>query len=195
MFSAVFNKIKTQFVAVLKVFRSDNALEFLSSTFQNIFCDRGIIHETSCTHTTHQTGVSKRKHKTLLEILSCQFPKFYWPDALQLACYLINRMPSSVTANKILYSIMHPNKPMPNVKPKVFGCTCFVYLHTGQKDKLSAKSIRCIFVGYSRTQKGHCFFSPSMKKRFVTSDVTCFESCPYYPLQNKFVDESPVLNT
>lgn len=137
----------------------------------------------------------KENTRPLLEILSCQFPKFYWPDALQLACYLINRMPSSVRANKILYSIMHPNKPMPNVKPKVFGCTCFVYLHTGQKDKLSAKSIRCIFVGYSRTQKGHCFFSPSMKKRFVTSDVTCFESCPYYPLQNKFVDESPVLNT
>lgn len=101
----------------------------------------------------------KENTRPLLVILSCQFPKFYWPDALQLACYLINRMPSSVRANKILYSIMHPNKPMPNVKPKVFGCTCFVYLHTGQKDKLSAKS-GAYLLDIQELKKGTAFSVP-----------------------------------
>lgn len=53
------NETKTQFTAVLKVFRFDNALEFLSSTLQNFFHDQGIIHETSYDHTPHQKGVSE----------------------------------------------------------------------------------------------------------------------------------------
>lgn len=84
-----FNEIKTQFAAVLKIFRFDNAIKIISCTFQNFF-DQGIIHETSYAHTPDQNGVSKRKHGHL-EVARCllhnmPIPKFYWREALQTAC-------------------------------------------------------------------------------------------------------------
>lgn len=53
-------KIKTQFAAVIKVFRSENALECMSTNFQNYCHNLRIIHETSCTHTPNQNGVAER---------------------------------------------------------------------------------------------------------------------------------------
>ena len=39
------------------------------------------------------------------------------------------------------------------IDPKVFGCTCFVRDVRPQVFKLDSKSLKCIFVGYSRVQK------------------------------------------
>lgn len=95
--------------------------------------DHRIIHETSCAHTAHQNGVSKRKHKHLFEITRCLLlnmliPKYFWPEALLTFCFLINRTPSSVVKNKMPYVVLHPNNIEYLVKPKVFECTCFVHL-------------------------------------------------------------------
>lgn len=104
-----------------------------SSQFRNYFHNHGRIHEISCVH----TPVSERKHRHLLGVIRCllfkmSVPKCYQPEALLTACSLVNRMPSLVLDNKTPYSILHPNKPLHNVKPKVSSCICSV-LHTRQK--------------------------------------------------------------
>ena len=38
------------------------------------------------------------------------------------------------------------------VPPKVFGCVCFV--HIKDAGKLDPRALRCVFIGYSPTQKG-----------------------------------------
>lgn len=113
-FQIFVNEIKTHFAAVLNRFRSDNALEYMSSHFQDFFHDHGIIHETSCAHTPNQNGVYERKHRHLLEVTRCllinsSVPKSYWPEALLTSCYLINRMPNSALQHGIPYSVLHPN--------------------------------------------------------------------------------------
>jgi len=64
-----------------------------------------------------------------------------------------------------------------------FGCTCFVQDLSPGLDKLSLRFIKCVFVGYSRTQKGYRCYSPSTSKYFVSADVTFFESVPYFSPQ------------
>ena len=105
--------------------------------------------------------------------------KYLWSDDV-LACYLINRMPSSVLDGKIPFSSLQPYKSVFSITPRVFGCTCFVQNLTPRLDKLSPKSVKCVFVGYSRTQKGYRCYNPSTKKYFVSADVTFFESVPYF---------------
>lgn len=41
---------------------------------------------------------------------------------------------------------------------RVFGCTCCVHVQASHYDKLDVRAIKCVFMGYSLTQKGYqCF--------------------------------------
>lgn len=68
-FSQFLNKVKTQHSTMIKTFRSDNALEYKSSSFKSLMKVNGIIHETSCSQTLQQNCVSKKKHCHLLEVI------------------------------------------------------------------------------------------------------------------------------
>ncbi|RVW28583.1 Retrovirus-related Pol polyprotein from transposon RE1 [Vitis vinifera] len=68
-------------------------------------------------------------------------PFRFWGDAILTACYLINRMPSSVLHDQIPHSLLFPDQPLYFLPPRVFGCTCFVHILTPGQDKLSAKAM------------------------------------------------------
>jgi len=56
---------------------------------------------------------------------------------------------------------------------KIFECTAFVHEHK-QIGKLESRAIKCVFVGYSSTQKGYKCFDPNSKRLLATVDVTFF---------------------
>ena len=95
------------------------------------------------------------------------------------ACFLINRMPSSSLENQIPHSIVFPHDTLFHVSPKVFGCTCFVHDLSPSLGKLSARSIKCVFLGYSRLQKGYKCYSPTTRRYYMSADVT-FEGTPFF---------------
>lgn len=166
-FKYFYNEITTQYSTVLKVLRTDNALEYMSESFQAYLRDKDIIHETSCSHTPRQNGAFERKHRHHLEVTRCllinmSVPKSYWPQALLTACFLINRMCSSSLKN-IQFLVLNPTKTLYPLKPRVFGCICFVHIFTGCKDKLSPKAVKCIFLGYSKKREGYFFYYPTTK--------------------------------
>ena len=45
---------------------------------------------------------------------------------------------------------------------------------------LDPRVVKCVFAGYSSTQKGYVCWSPVEKRFFVTMDVHFRESEPYY---------------
>ena len=52
-------------------------------------------------------------------------------------------------------------------------------MHMPQVSKLDPKSLKCIFVGYSRVQKGYRCYCPTLRRYFVSTDVTFFETTPF----------------
>ena len=62
---------------------------------------------------------------------------------------------------------------------KCFGCTCFVRDIHPQVSKLDPKSLKCIFGGYSRVQKGYRCFCPTLRRYFMFIDVAFFETTPF----------------
>ena len=77
----------------------------------------GILHQTSCAYTPQQNGVAERKNRHLMEttrtlLIHGEVPEHFWGDAILTACYLINRMPSSVLKNNIPHSILFPHEPL-----------------------------------------------------------------------------------
>ncbi|RVW26227.1 Retrovirus-related Pol polyprotein from transposon RE2 [Vitis vinifera] len=73
--------------------------------------------------------------------------------------------------------------------------SCQLGKHTrvsSQSDKLSAKATKCIFLGYSRLQKGYRCYSPDTHRYFLSADVTFFEDSPFF-LSSKSLPISEVL--
>ena len=48
-----------------------------------------------------------------------------------------------------------------------------------QVSKLDLKSLKCIFVRYSRVQKGHRCYCPTLQCYFVSTDIAFFETTPF----------------
>ena len=105
------------------------------------------------------------------------------------AAYLINHMPSRILGIKSPAELMLGCREF-KVPPKVFGCVCFVRDHRPSVGKLDPQAVKCIFVGYSSTQKGYKCWDLVGKKLFVSMDVTFHEEEPYY---TKKCDVDPFL--
>ena len=89
-------------------------------------------------------------------------------------------MPSSVLHDQIPHSLLFPDQPLYFLSPRVFGCTCFVHILTPSQDKFSAKATKCIFLDYSRLQKGYRCYSPQTHRYFLSAHVTFFEDSPFF---------------
>ena len=185
IFKSFYMKIKTQFNASPRIFQSDNAREYLHTSLSQFFDDHGIIHQSSCPHTPQQNGVDECKMRHLLEVTRAlkfhmHVPKSYWSDAVLTACHLINHMTSTILSGQIPYTALSLDAPLFHLPPKIFGCVCYVHILGPGSDKLDPRSIKCVFLGYSHTQKGYRCYSPTLRRRFISADVTFDESQSYF---------------
>ena len=131
-------------------------------------------------------------------MITCNVPKFYWGDAVLTATYLINRMPNKVisfeTPLKMLQNVFHTTHLESNIPLRVFGSTVFV--HAYSNNKLDSRAVKCIFIGYSPTQKGYKCFDSVSKHLFVSLDVAFHEDTQFYPkssIQGERASESQIL--
>lgn len=180
-----YNEIFVQFDKRIKVIRSDNALEYTKNVMQTFCNERGLIHQNYNVQTPQQNGQSERKNRHILDLaramcITMNVIKSYWSDAVLTANYLINRMPSSVTGNHSPISLLYSDLPPFSLTPRVFGCVAFVHVFDLGLDKLSPRSRKCVFLGYSRTQKGYRCYHPESRRYFGCADVTFFESTPFF---------------
>ncbi|KAI5341512.1 hypothetical protein L3X38_020786 [Prunus dulcis] len=180
--------VSTQFHASLKVFRTDNGGEYVNHTLTQFFCDQDIIHQTTTPFTPQYNGVSERKNRQLLEVarslmLDMSVPHHLWGHGVLAAAYLINYTPSRVLDFKTPLDVLCAHTSSISVSklpPKVFECVTYVHVYSHQRSKLDPCALRCLFIGYSTTQKGYKCYHPHSQKVHVTLDVTFHEEVPYY---------------
>ena len=152
-----FNAIsERQFGKPVKSFRSENGTEFMCLT--SFFQEQGILHQTSCVDTPQQNGRAKRKHRHILNVdRACLFqshlPVKFWGESILTATHLINLTPSSVLKGKTPYELLFGTRPKYDMI-RTFGCLCYGYLRSRNKDKFGTRSRRCVFVGYPYGKKG-----------------------------------------
>ena len=142
----------------------------MNNIFGAYLLEHGIIHQTS-PDTPSQNGVAKRKNRHLLEVarsmmFQMDVPKYLWSEAVLTAAYLINRMSSRILGMASPAEMLLGQRDF-KVPPKVFGCVCFVRDHRPSVGKLDPQAVKCIFVGYSSTQKGYKCWDPVGKKLFI----------------------------
>ncbi|WZZ15660.1 hypothetical protein YC2023_108749 [Brassica napus] len=176
--------VSNQYNATVKVLRSDNGGEYISNAFKSHLAKHGIVHQTSCPYTPQQNGVAERKNRHLMEVarsmmFHANVPKRFWSDAVQTACYLINRVPTKILKNLSPFEVLNKSKPVID-HLRVFGCVCYVMVPGEQRNKLEAKSTKAMFIGYSITQKGYKCYDPEARRVMVSREVKFVETKGYY---------------
>eukprot|EP00253_Pinus_taeda_P005913 PITA_05913 len=97
--------VENQIEKKIKVLRTDNGGEFCSKEFEE-FCKKCCIAWQKTTpYTPKQNGVTERMNKTLMErarsmLSGAGLGQELWVEAVDTACYLVNRSPSSALEDK-----------------------------------------------------------------------------------------------
>ena len=188
--------IENQLGKRIKILRTDNGGEYTSNVFEDYLKTLGIIHQTTCPYTPEQNGVAERKNRHILDVgRSLMFhynvPKRYWNEAILTAIHLINRMPSKLLNGKSPFEFLYNRQPNLSYL-KVFGCTCYVHILNHARDKLSYRSVKCIFLGYCIDKKGYKYLDPYTNEKFLSRNVTFLENDPYFDkVRNEGETEDP----
>ncbi|PKU85121.1 Retrovirus-related Pol polyprotein from transposon TNT 1-94 [Dendrobium catenatum] len=178
-FKQLHNLIKNKFGYSIQTIRSDGGGEFNSTEFKQYMINNDITHQVSCPHTPEQNGTAERKHRHLLEttralLHAADLPPNLWADAVSTANYLINRLPSSATSKQTPYYRLH-EKEASYTHLRTFGCLCFPWTTPYANNKLSPRSMECVFIGYSSQHKGYrCLHIPS-KRVYISRHVKFVE--------------------
>ena len=87
----------------------------------------------------------------------------FWAEAVETACYLVNRSPSSMLEDNTPHEVWTGKKPSLS-HLRVFGCDAYVHVPKKKRTKLDNKSERCIFIGYKDGLKGYKLWNPETRK-------------------------------
>ena len=98
--------------------------------------------------------------------------------------HFINRLPSKtldlLSPINILANL-HPSVRLKtDLSVKIFECVTYVHNPTYKRNKWSHKALKCVFFGYSTTQKGYKVYHPITRKYIVSKDVLFDEKTLYY---------------
>uniref|UniRef100_A0A2N9FCJ3 GAG-pre-integrase domain-containing protein n=1 Tax=Fagus sylvatica TaxID=28930 RepID=A0A2N9FCJ3_FAGSY len=137
--------------------------------------------------------------KRMMEnLLSTKIKYFQSDGALELTKGLLALLPISligfttlVLSSKSPYELLFKSRPDYNIL-RTFGCTCYPYLGPYKQDKLSPKSVQCVFLGYSNHYKGYRCLDPKTGRVYTSRHVVFDEST--FPFAT-MASDSPTLAT
>ena len=143
----------------VKVFHSDNGCEFVNQSLATRFQENEILHQTTCAYKPQQNNIAERKNCHILEVaqalcFTMHVPKRVWVDAVITVVFLINRIPVHVIDYQTPLRMLSRFYSIPfvlNLCPKVFGCICYVHVHSHLRDKLDLCALKCVFLGCSNS--------------------------------------------
>ena len=99
----------------------------------------------------------------------------FWTDVVLCVVYVNNMCPSNAIINKTPYEMWYGHISL--VKHiRVFGSTCYALIPKVHRNKLGARSHKCIFLGYSNTSKAYRLYDEVNKKFVISRDVIFLES-------------------
>ncbi|KAG7559036.1 Integrase catalytic core [Arabidopsis thaliana x Arabidopsis arenosa] len=176
--------------------RSDHGGEFQNEEFET-FCNiQGIRHQYSAPRTPQQNGVVERKNRTLQEMARAMIhgnnvsPRF-WAEAVNTACYIVNRVyvkPGTYTTPYEIWKGRSPNVCYFHT----FGCVCYVLNDKDHLSKFDARSDEGIFLGYATNSMAYRVYNKRLKRVEESVNVVFDDKHPtrLYPVEQYEEEEA-----
>ncbi|GJU90847.1 putative ribonuclease H-like domain-containing protein [Tanacetum coccineum] len=166
----------------VKVIRSDNGTEFKNSVMNQFYEMKGIKREFSIARTPQQNGVVERKNRTLIEaartmLVDSKLPTTFCAEAVNTACYVLNRVLVIKPHNKTPYELIHGRTPLIDFM-KPFGCLVTILNTRDHLGKFDGKGDEGFFVGYSVFSKAMRVFNKRTRIVEETLNIRFLENAP-----------------
>jgi transposase InsO family protein len=171
---------QNEFGLRIKKIRSDNGTEFKNSQIEGFLEEEGIKHEFSSPYTPQQNGIVERKNRTLLDMARTMLDEYktpdrFWAEAINTACYSINRLYLHRILKKTSYELLTGKKP--NVSYfRVFGSKCFILIKRGRSSKFAPKAVEGFLLGYDSNTRTYRVFNKSTALVEVSCDIVFDET-------------------
>jgi hypothetical protein len=122
----------------------------------------------------------ERKNRTLLNMARTMLDEYktpdrFWAEAINIACYSINRLYLHRILKKTSYELLTGKKP--NVSFfRVFGSKCFILVKRGRKSKFASKAVEGFLLGYDSNTRAYRVFNKSTGLVEVSCDIVFDET-------------------
>lgn len=177
----------------LHMLRADRAKEYITGTFRDYCTAAGIEIEETSPYSPQLNGTAERMNRTLTEklralLFESNLDYSYWPYAVEMAVFLINRSPTRTNPNfKTPFELWNGYRP--DLKYlRTFGCTAYRHIpeevrkqqvtakrRKGEIEdaKLCPRAEKRILVGYTAT--GYVVLDTETGKTTSSCDVRFLE--------------------
>ncbi|CAI5462103.1 unnamed protein product [Closterium sp. Yama58-4] len=144
----------------------------------------GILQSFTLPASPQQNGVAERHIGLVMEIARTSMihaadPHFLWPFAVRYAAHQLNLWPR-ISLPETSPTLRWMGEVGDASRFRVWGSCAFVRDTTA--DKLSARAIPCVFLGFPTDAPGWQFYHPTSRRVLSSQDVTFDESVPFYRL-------------
>ncbi|GJX11577.1 putative ribonuclease H-like domain-containing protein [Tanacetum coccineum] len=144
-------EVENQLNHKVKVIRSDNGTEFKNREMDEFCGQKGIKREYSVARTPQQNGVAERKNRTLIEaartmLADSLLPTVFWAEAVNTACYVLNRVLVTKPHNKTPYELIIGRAPSISFM-RPFGCPVTILNTLDPLGKFDGKAEEGFLVG------------------------------------------------
>ncbi|CAI5460943.1 unnamed protein product [Closterium sp. Yama58-4] len=183
---AVCLQLRERFRSDFPVLRlhSDRGGEFTSDLLRAFCEEHGICQSFTLPASPQQNGVAERRIGLVMEVartsmIHAAAPHFLWPFVVRYAAHQLNLWPR-VSVPETSPTLRWTGEVGDASRFRVWGARAFVRDLTA--DKLSARVIPCVFLGFPTDAPGWQFYDPASRRVFASQDVTFDESVPFYRL-------------
>ncbi|CAI7906521.1 unnamed protein product [Closterium sp. NIES-54] len=176
-------QVRQRFGQDLPVLRlhSDRGGEFSSNLLREFFHVEGITQSFTLPDSPQQNGIAERRIGLVMEVartsmIHAAAPHFLWPFAVRYAALLLNLCPR-VSLPETSPTLRWTGTVGDASVFQVWGSHAFV--RDTSADKLSARAIPCVFLGFVPDAPGWQFYHPTSCRVLPSQDVTFDESVPF----------------
>ncbi|CAI7927421.1 unnamed protein product [Closterium sp. NIES-54] len=163
---------------------SDRGGEISSDLLRGLCPREGILQSFTLLASPQQNGVAELRIGFVMEVartfmIHAAAPHFLWPFAVRYVAHQLNLWPR-VSLPETLPTLRWTRKVGDASVFRVWGSRAFV--RDTSVDKLSARAIPCVFLGFPPYVPGWQFYHPTLRRVLPSQDITFGESVPFYRL-------------
>ncbi|CAI7768907.1 unnamed protein product, partial [Closterium sp. NIES-54] len=166
----------------VRCLHSDRGGEFCSGVLAGFCNEQGIRQSWTLVESPQHNGVAERRIGLVMDIARASMiyacaPHFLWPYALRYTAHQLN---------------LHPRVSRPEVSPTSLWTgslgvgsafhvwSCLALVRDTSADKLSARAIPCVFLGFPVGSPEYSFYHPPLHQFLDSRDVRFDESVSWY---------------